>query len=136
MSQKTLIPIVTAPFLKYTPQDQPFNFVLRAARCRVRESKKDNKPKRFILEWFFLRGRMALPASKKKYERLRLLLVEAREEAGLTQVGLGKKLHRPQSFVSKIERGLRNVDLIEFIEIAKAIGFDPAEFLQKLEISK
>jgi transcriptional regulator with XRE-family HTH domain len=79
---------------------------------------------------------MVLPASKKKYERLRLLLVEAREEAGLTQVELGKKLRRPQSFVSKIERGLRSVDLIEFIEIAKAIGFDPAEFLQKLETSK
>ena len=79
---------------------------------------------------------MALPASKKKYERLRLLLVEAREEAGLTQVELGKRLRRPQSFVSKIERGLRSVDLIEFIEIAKAIGFDPEEFLRKLDNNK
>ncbi len=75
---------------------------------------------------------MGLPASKKRYENLRLLLIEAREEAGLTQVELGEKLHRPQSFVSKIERGLRRVDLLEFIEIAKAIGFDPHEFIDKL----
>ena len=79
---------------------------------------------------------MALPASKKKYERLRLLLIEAREEAGLTQVELGKKLHRPQSFISKIERGLRSVDVVEFIEIARAIGFEPSDLLHKLESDK
>lgn len=79
---------------------------------------------------------MALPAPKKRYEQLRLLLIEAREEAGLTQVELGERLKRPQSFVSKIERGLRSVDLLEFVEIARAIGFNPAEFLRKLEDGK
>jgi transcriptional regulator with XRE-family HTH domain len=74
-----------------------------------------------------------LPAPKKKYDRLRELLIEAREEAGLTQVELGAKLGRPQTFVSKIERGVRGVDLIEFLEIARAIGFDPVAFIQKLK---
>jgi transcriptional regulator with XRE-family HTH domain len=60
------------------------------------------------------------------------MLIEAREEAGLTQVELGARLRRPQSFVSKVERGLRRLDLLEFIEIAKAIGFDPASFIKKL----
>lgn len=75
---------------------------------------------------------MPLPVPEKKYDRLRVLLVEAREEAGLTQVELGGKLRRPQSFVSKIERGLRRVDLLEFLEIARAIGFDPDQFIRKL----
>lgn len=75
---------------------------------------------------------MPLPVSKKRYDRLRILLVEAREEAGLTQVQLGKKLRRPQAFVSKIERGLRRVDVLEFLEIARAIGFDPHEFIDRL----
>ena len=75
---------------------------------------------------------MALPISKKRYDRLRVMLIEAREEAGLTQVELGARLRRPQSFVSKVERGLRRLDLLEFIEIAKAIGFDPASFIKKL----
>lgn len=76
---------------------------------------------------------MVLPVSKKRYEQLRLLLIEEREKAGLTQVELGERLGRPQTFVSKIERGVRNVDVLEFLEIAKAIGFDPAEFLKKLK---
>ena len=75
---------------------------------------------------------MSLPVPKKRYDRLRILLIEAREEAGLTQVELGKKLRRPQAFVSKIERGLRRVDVLEFLEIARAIGFDPHEFIDRL----
>jgi transcriptional regulator with XRE-family HTH domain len=78
---------------------------------------------------------MGLPASKERYEKLRLLLTKAREDAGLTQVELGEKLGRPQTFVSKIERGVRSVDLIEFLEIARAVGLDPAKFIKKLNSS-
>jgi len=45
---------------------------------------------------------------------------------------LAERLGRPQSYVSKIERGERGLDVIEFLEIAKVIGFDPVEFLRKL----
>jgi len=76
---------------------------------------------------------MALPAPKERYEKLRMMLVEAREAAGLTQVELAGRLDRPQSFVSKIERGVRKMDVIEFVEIARAIEFDPAAFLRKLD---
>ncbi len=76
---------------------------------------------------------MALPAPKDRYEKLRMMLVEAREAAGLTQVEVAGRLDRPQSFVSKIERGVRKMDVIEFVEIARAIGFDPAAFLRKLD---
>jgi transcriptional regulator with XRE-family HTH domain len=79
---------------------------------------------------------MVLPAPQERYDRLKDLLVEAREKAGLTQVELANRLHRPQSFVSKIERGLRRVDVIEFLEIAKAIGFSPVKFLEKLTRDK
>lgn len=75
---------------------------------------------------------MPLPVAKKKYERLRVLLAEAREEAGLTQVELGRRLRRSQAFVSKIERGLRRVDVLEFLEIARVVGFDPHEFISRL----
>jgi transcriptional regulator with XRE-family HTH domain len=75
---------------------------------------------------------MGLPAPKERYEKLRLLLIEARQEAGLTQVELAEKLERPQTFVSKIERGVRGVDVIEFIEIVSALGFDSAKLIKKL----
>lgn len=67
------------------------------------------------------------------YEGFRLLLIEARNSAGLTQVDLARKLGRPQSFVSKYERGERRLDIVEFLEIAGAIGIDPAQFVQKLQ---
>jgi transcriptional regulator with XRE-family HTH domain len=75
---------------------------------------------------------MALPAPQERYEQLRLLLIKAREDSGLTQVEVCERLDRPQSFLSKIERGVRDVDVIEFIEIAKALGADPAALLKKL----
>lgn len=66
------------------------------------------------------------------YEGFRLLLIEARISAGLTQVGLARKLGRPQSFVSKYERGERRLDVVEFLDIARAIGIDPLHFVRKL----
>ncbi|MGH7259848.1 MAG: helix-turn-helix domain-containing protein [Nitrospiraceae bacterium] len=69
------------------------------------------------------------------YENFRLLLIEARNSAGLTQIDLARKLGRPQSFVSKYERGERRLDVIEFIDVAHALGIDPAKFLQRLQRS-
>ncbi len=68
-----------------------------------------------------------------RYQKLKSLLVEARLSAGLTQIELAEKLARPQSFVSKYERGERRLDLVEFIEVADAIGFDPAKLIGKLK---
>jgi transcriptional regulator with XRE-family HTH domain len=68
----------------------------------------------------------------KRYERLCLLLVEARRSAGVSQAELAAKLRRPQSFVSKYERGERRLDVIEFLEIAEALELDGGAFLAKL----
>ena len=43
----------------------------------------------------------------------------ARLEAKLTQVQAGKKLRKPQAYISKIERGERGVDAVELAEFAK-----------------
>lgn len=76
---------------------------------------------------------MPLPAPEKRYERFRALLIEARKEAGLTQEEVAERLRRPQSFVWKIENGVRRVDVVEFLEIARAVGFNPLTFLTKLD---
>ena len=67
-----------------------------------------------------------------RYNQFRQLLIEARNAAALTQAGLAKRLSRPQSFVSKFERGERRLDVIEFLDIAEAIGIDPYKFLSKV----
>jgi transcriptional regulator with XRE-family HTH domain len=61
--------------------------------------------------------------------KFRELLVGVRKAAGLTQAELSQKLNRPQSFVSKYERGERRLDVIEFGEVAKALSVDPAKLL-------
>jgi transcriptional regulator with XRE-family HTH domain len=67
------------------------------------------------------------------YDRFRSLLVSARKERGLTQVELAQRLNRPQSFVSKYERGERRLDLVEFLQVARALNIDAADFVKDLE---
>jgi len=60
--------------------------------------------------------------------KIRRYLVNARTERGLTQAALAERLRRPQSFVAKYELGERRLDLLEFIEVASAIG-EPQAFV-------
>ena len=67
------------------------------------------------------------------YKALLALLVEARNEAGLTQHQLAEKLGRPQSFVSKVEHGDRRLDVIEFLEFCRLLQCDPYALLKRIE---
>jgi transcriptional regulator with XRE-family HTH domain len=49
-------------------------------------------------------------------------LVAARKKSGLTQRELARKLGKPPSWVAKIERVERRVDVVEFAAIARALG--------------
>ena len=60
-----------------------------------------------------------------EYARLVAILVAARHASGVRQQALAKKLGRPQSFIAKYEGGERRIDVVEFIEIARALGADP-----------
>ncbi|MBY0569107.1 MAG: helix-turn-helix transcriptional regulator [Hyphomonadaceae bacterium] len=66
------------------------------------------------------------------YQALLTTLVAARKRSGLTQVQLSEALGKPQPFISNIERGIRRVDLIEFVVIARAMGADPKELFAQV----
>jgi transcriptional regulator with XRE-family HTH domain len=68
----------------------------------------------------------------KRYRQFLELLIQARKEADLTQVEVASKLDRPQSFVSKYENGERRLDVVEFLDVAKAIDFDAVKLMRKL----
>ena len=54
----------------------------------------------------------------KEYRKVIYRLKKARQEAGLKQIEVAKKLGKPQSYISKIERGERRVDITELKRIA------------------
>jgi len=60
-------------------------------------------------------------------------LVEARANAGITQLELAQRLGKPQSFVSKYERRERRLDVPEFIAVAKAMSIKPVRLLAQVE---
>lgn len=66
------------------------------------------------------------------YQALLAHLLEARRKAAITQTDLADKLGRPQSFVSKYERGERRL-VVEFLEVCRGIGADPYKLLKQIE---
>jgi transcriptional regulator with XRE-family HTH domain len=57
-------------------------------------------------------------------------LVELRQSMSVTQQELAERLSKPQSWVSKYERGERRLDPAEFREVVIALGGDPARAFQ------
>lgn len=44
----------------------------------------------------------------------------------MTQQEVADRLGKPQSYVAKVERNERRIDVVEFISLARALGVDPA----------
>jgi len=66
----------------------------------------------------------------KEYAYFVEKLRKAREEAGLSQVKVAKKLKRPQSHISNIETGQQRVDVIELQRFAKMYGKEITYFVK------
>jgi transcriptional regulator with XRE-family HTH domain len=78
---------------------------------------------------------MPNPLHSSSYEAFRALLVEAREKAQMTQVEVAQRLEKPQSFVSKYERGERRLDFTEFLELASILSIDPIDFIKRYQLA-
>jgi len=66
------------------------------------------------------------------YQEIPAFLRTLREEAGLTQRGLGKRMKKPQSWIYNCESANRRVDVAEFIAWARACEADPREAFARL----
>jgi transcriptional regulator with XRE-family HTH domain len=67
-----------------------------------------------------------------QHEELRRLLIERRRRAELTQQQVADRVGRPQRFISRIERGMHRVTVVELLELAEAIGFDASAVVRRL----
>lgn len=61
------------------------------------------------------------------------LLAEIRAGSGLTQKELARRLKEDQSWVSKVERGVRRLDLVELTLWCRALGIPLAQFVLEYE---
>ncbi len=76
---------------------------------------------------------MAKSIHTERDKQLRELLKARRKAAGLTQTVVAKRLGKPPSYVAKYEGGDRRLDVLEFLDIAAAIGFDPHGVIRALK---
>lgn len=67
---------------------------------------------------------MASPLFSKSYRQFADALRQARLDREVTQVELARRLKKPQSYVSKIERLERRVDPAEFHDWLAALGLE------------
>jgi len=67
------------------------------------------------------------------YRQFVKLLVEARTSANVTQVELADRIGWQQTDVSKVERGERRLDVVEFLQFADALKVDAAEIIRRLQ---
>jgi transcriptional regulator with XRE-family HTH domain len=59
-------------------------------------------------------------------------LLAARKAAGFSQQELASRLKTSQTVIARIEIGERRVDVIEFMDIARALRIDPREVVSQL----
>lgn len=67
-----------------------------------------------------------------RHKALMAALVAARSKAGVTQRELARRLGRAHSFVGKIESGERQLNVLEFCELADALGVDARELFGRV----
>lgn len=75
---------------------------------------------------------MAKSIYTERHKKLCELLKQQRKAAGLTQTVVAERLGKPPSYVAKYEGGDRRLDILEFIDVAAAIGFDPSKLIRAL----
>lgn len=68
-----------------------------------------------------------------RYRQLVGLLTEQRKALRLNQSALAERLDTHQQFVSRFETGERRLDVVEFIDVARALGLDPSQLVCEVE---
>ncbi len=68
-----------------------------------------------------------------EYAAVLRLLKTARKKSGVTQIELAERLGQTQSFVSKVERGDRRLDIVQLRSILLEFGVTLPDFVRQLE---
>lgn len=75
---------------------------------------------------------MGRRVSSPSYKAAVGVLVDARKAAALTQRDLAARIGRPYTVIANIERSERQIDVVEFIAIARALGVGELELMARV----
>ncbi|HSS32052.1 MAG TPA: helix-turn-helix transcriptional regulator [Solirubrobacterales bacterium] len=72
-----------------------------------------------------------MPARSKAHAALGRAIKEIREQKELTQVQVAQRMDAPSTFISDLERGVRNPSWSTLLGLAKALGVKPSEIAKR-----
>jgi transcriptional regulator with XRE-family HTH domain len=78
---------------------------------------------------------MARWVTSPSYRAAVRVLVGARKSAGLTQRELAARIGWPYTVIANIERSERQIDVVEFVAIARALGVGETELKARLALA-
>ena len=67
-----------------------------------------------------------------RHRRVMAVLAAIRTEAEVTQRELARRLDRAHSYVSRIEKGDRRLDVPEMIQWCEVLGADPVNVMKRI----
>ncbi len=67
---------------------------------------------------------------REEYQRLIECLCAERTSRGISQRDLSKRLSMPVTYIGKVEKGIRRIDVIELAELCSALGIEFENFLR------
>ena len=71
--------------------------------------------------------------SSKAYRAAIDALINARRSCGVSQRELARRLGKHPSFVNKIEKMERRLDIVEVVAIARALEMEPLRLLSEMQ---
>lgn len=69
---------------------------------------------------------------EEPYQEIIRRLIERRKQIGMTQWDLAKAYGEDQSFISRIERVQRRLDVYEYTVFCRILEIDPGEILRQV----
>lgn len=85
-----------------------------------------------VLAHLVLRSIAAGVRNMKKHKLLGSLIRRERRARDLLQQDIADKLKQHRSWLVRREQGQRRIDVVEYLQLAHVIGFDPCELLRRL----
>ena len=73
-----------------------------------------------------------LTIHREGHKALVRCIIKARKDAELRQQDVAKKLGHHQSWIAKIEKGQRRIDVLEFLDLTRVVRLNATKVLAKI----